>query len=555
MNSIEAVDELERRGPAATRIGQRPAVPAPAEVMRLYKKEANRYVLQHEGDFQTVMKKAETLYQANIDVLVNEKANPLHVHVKSNLHNDVDVGREVQPAEKDGVYEQGKGEILLESFYQKLPLVDKAQPERAAVDERKPLFRPPAVETVPPDAQKPGKPGVDLDKTAAMLADKDAERIDGAAAIGKPILKRTGYELPAHVASAYSIEGGLFRDKDSYKVRFEDHGKKLSTSLEDRTVIAHMVDVAEAKQWDHIELTGTQSFRQMAWLEAESRGIRTKGYDPSPQDRQQLAQAKKVRGVTIETGADKAKNSIVVNTEHQLDVNDQSTERFSSEQPTTDRTNSDKKLAIEQPAADRMNSDKKVEPAQPAGTANSSGEKGGPIIGRLVAHGRDHFNHDPDEKVSYFVTLRTPAGERKIWGKDLERSMAGGEFKPGDTISLERKGWEPVTVDANVRDDAGKVVGKEEIEAQRYVWDVQPAGLVVMRTLSDDERVRYEAAYKVLDQATAKYPTDTRREILNRFADGVEKGDMDLPAPQVVQRSIERTPEPAIEPEPELDRG
>jgi len=539
MNSIEAVDELERRGPAATRIGQRPAVPTPAEVMRLYTKEANRYVLQHEGDFQTVMKKAETLYQANIDVLVNEKANPLHVHVKSNLHNDVDVGREVQPAEKDGIYVQGKGEVLLESFYQKLPLVDKAQPERSAVDERKPLFRAPAVETPQPDAQDPGKPGVDLDKTATGTADKDAERADGTTSLGKPILKKTGYELPAHVASAYSVEGGLFRDKDSYKVRFEDHGKKLSTSLEDRTVIVHMVDVAAAKQWDHIELTGTQAFRQMAWLEAESRGIRTKGYEPSPQDLQQLAQAKKERGVTIEAGAGQAKNNVVVSTEHELDVKDQSTERFSTEQPATDRTNSDKKVAVEQQAS----------------AADRSGEKGGPIIGRLVAHGRDNYNHDPDEKASYFVVLQTPAGERKIWGKDLERSIAGDDFKPGDAISLERKGWEPVTVDANVRDDAGKVVGKEEIATQRYVWDVQPAGLVVMRTLSDNEKVKYEAAYKVLDQATAKYPTDMRRDILNRFADGVEKGDMDLPAPQVVQRSVERSPEPAMEPEPELDRG
>lgn len=539
MNSIEAVDELERRGPAATRIGRRAAVPAPAEVMRLYRKEANRYVLQHEGDFQTVMKKAETLYQANVDVLVNEKANPLHVHAKSNLHNDVDVGREVQPTEKGGVYVQGKVEVLLDSFYEKLPLVGKPHPGRAATEERKPLFRAPAVEASMPEVQEPGKPTVDLGKTATVTTDQDAERGDSAASIGKPILKRTGYELPAHVAGAYSVEGGLFRDKDSYKVRFEDHGKKLSTSLEDRTVIAHMVDVAAAKQWDHIELTGTQAFRQTAWLEAESRGIRAKGYEPSPQDLQQLAQTKKERGVTIEAGADQAKNNIVVSTDRQIDVIDQSTERFSTGRPASDRTNSDKNVA----------------PAQSASSAGKSGEQGEPIVGRLVAHGRDKYNHDPDEKASYFVTLKTPAGERKIWGKDLERSMTAGEFKPGDAISLERKGWEPVTVDANVRDDAGKVVGKEEISAQRNVWEVQPAGLVVMRALSDSERVKYEAAYKVLDQATAEYPTEVRREILGRFADGVEKGDMDLPAPQVAQKSVEQSPEPALEPEPELERS
>lgn len=532
MNSIEAVDELERRGSAATRIGQRPAMPAPAEVLRLYTKEANRYVLQHEGDFQTVMKKAETLYQANVDVLVNEKANPLHVHAKSNLNNDVNVGREIQPTEKDGIYVRGKGEIVLESFYEKLPLVDKPEPERTAANERPPLFRAPAVETPPPEAQEPDKPDVDLGKTATAMADKDTERADDAASIGKPILKRTGYELPTHVASAYSVEGGLFRDKNSYKVRFEDHGKKLSTSLEDGTVIAHMVDVAAAKRWDHIELTGTPAFRQMAWLAAESRGIRTKGYEPSPQDLQQLAQAKRDRGVSIESGGDQAKNNIIVSTERQIDVKGKSTER-----PPADRTNDDTKVMYEQQAS----------------PADRPSEKGGPIVGRLIAHGRDNYNHDPDEKESYFVTLQTPAGERTIWGKDLERSMAGEEFKPGDAISLERKGSEAVTVDANVRDDSGKVVGKEEISAQRNVWEVQPAGLVVMRALSDNERGKYEAAYKVLDQASAQYPKELRREILGRFADGVEKGDMDLPAPQVTQRSVELAPELAVEPELERE--
>ena len=132
MNTIEALNDPQREN-AQAKPADRPAPDAPP--LRVYVKENNTYALQYETpDFQQAMKKAEQFQAKGQDILVNEKANPLAVHAKSNTHNDVDVGRKIEPAEKDGRYVRGTGEIVLESFYQKLPLNTEAFDRRVAMD-------------------------------------------------------------------------------------------------------------------------------------------------------------------------------------------------------------------------------------------------------------------------------------------------------------------------------------------------------------------------------------------------------------------------------------
>ena len=53
-----------------------------------------------------------------------------------------------------------------------------------------------------------------------------------------------------------------------------------------------MLDVAEAKGWNSIKLSGSKEFRRAAFLEANSRGIAVEGYKPTPQD---LALLEKLR--------------------------------------------------------------------------------------------------------------------------------------------------------------------------------------------------------------------------------------------------------------------
>ncbi len=67
--------------------------------------------------------------------------------------------------------------------------------------------------------------------------------------------------------------------------------------------------------------------------------------------------------------------------------------------------------------------------------------------GRLVDHGVAPYEHNPQSRDSYFVTLENDKGEqRTVWGVDLKRAMRDASPKIGDRISLQHEGATPVTL-------------------------------------------------------------------------------------------------------------
>ncbi len=67
--------------------------------------------------------------------------------------------------------------------------------------------------------------------------------------------------------------------------------------------------------------------------------------------------------------------------------------------------------------------------------------------GRLVDHGIASYEHNPQSRDSYFVTLENDKGERRtVWGVDLKRAMRDASPKIGDRISLHHEGATPVTL-------------------------------------------------------------------------------------------------------------
>ena len=90
-------------------------------------------------------------------------------------------------------------------------------------------------------------------------------------------------------------------------VLFEDKGKTLHTARDDKQTIQDMLDVAKAKGWDSIKISGSQEFKQQMWLEAESRGIATKGYKPSPEDLAILERRREERATNSIAEAEKLK--------------------------------------------------------------------------------------------------------------------------------------------------------------------------------------------------------------------------------------------------------
>jgi hypothetical protein len=333
MNSIEVVGNLEQKAP-------KQAVDGP--VLRVFTKEGNTYALQHETkDFQQAIKQADKLHDKDgKDILINEKDNPNIVHAKTNRTNDVDVGRAIRPSEIEGISVKGPGEVVLASFYAKLPMDSKAFDERkevVATAEMKEKYPNPQtvtkmarddaiaykglIETGAPhpdvvaaidlklreskvysDVMKASYP--DVVKSVEQLKAKESPDAAELSATGtKVVLQKTGYALPEQVVGEYTVKGGKFHDRASDALRFEDHGKKLSTPVEDPKVIAHMIEVAAAKGWGQLELKGTDTFKQIAWLEAESRGIETKGYKPNERDLEALEKLRQERGTNEKQSA------------------------------------------------------------------------------------------------------------------------------------------------------------------------------------------------------------------------------------------------------------
>lgn len=596
-------------------------------------KDDKGYTLIDEtADFQKMMGNANKLKQQGVNIIVTEKENHNVVHAKSNLYNDVDVGRVIEPkTSPSGTFLKGRGEIIPMNFFDKLggvdvqkfealqqakseqrsvvspepsqqsasipkavetntptqpvrddsvaipaasPLkdtVDKTPPEpeikaaAAASDASKPTVtadkqehaqpvrgdgaaipaaRPlkDTVDITPPEPEKKAAAAVSDAPKPAVTADKQEQGADSAPVDEKGrkiILTKTDYALPDAVAGTYKVKDGKFMDKATDALRFEDHGKKLSTPVEDRVVIADMIAVAAAKNWGNLELKGTDNFKQIAWLEASARGIETKGYKPTERDLEQLDSVKRERGITSDKPAiagatDKSANSVEV-----VVGRERAGMEVASDQPVAAapakavQTPSAPAATVPEPVHDTVRDDRQT--------------------GKLLDHGPAKYNFNPKENDNYYVKLETTSGEKVIWGKDLERAINDAAVKPGDSVTLTRKGSEDVVVDRNKLDDKGQVVGKETIDAFRNKWEVKPVELKVERSMSDDEKMKVDGAAKVLGKALAKYPAKERDTIIAKLTEGINNGTVNLaqlPTPKVAVRSIEK---PA--PQQTLDRG
>lgn len=121
--------------------------------------------------------------------------------------------------------------------------------------------------------------------------------------------------------------------------------------------------------------------------------------------------------------------------------------------------------------------------------------------GVLVAHGVAPFEHDPNNRDSYFVTLADgEGGERTIWGVALARAMATKQPKIGDRIGLEHKGSETVVL------PDGKT-------AERHSWQVVPIRNLAMARLAD--RLSRDAS----KETTLDYEKASAYRAALRFAD------------------------------------
>ena len=290
---------------------------------------------------------------------------------------------------------------------------------------------------------------------------------------------------------------------------FVDGGEKLRASVEHKEVVAAIVAIAAARDWDKITVKGTEVFRRAVWMEASLRGIEVKGYKPSEIEQARLAKM---------LGKD----------------------RDASERAPVENT-VEKGIVRE--------AEKAVDQTPHNGDAPKEQVQGTPLRkfeGELLEHGEANYQFKEEESLSYFVRLKTDEGEKLVWGKDLKRAVAESEAQIGQKIGVEYMGNLPVKVLANVRDKEGKVVGKEEIETHRNTWNVERKEAFVnndrTKAKNDPELVKAFGNEKMLNEAIdekGKHLSPESKEKLKavakqRLAEKLEKGEP-LPAVKLVR--------------------
>lgn len=377
-------------------------------------------------------------------------------------------------------------------------------------------------------AQKEAAKATQEPGAAPRSADNDvgnAEAVSGA---------DTVKAVPAQVDRAYvripDRKGDRFYLNNRLDtVAFVDKGAKLETKSDNEKTALDMVSIAEARGWETIKVSGTEAFRQQVWLEASARGITVRGYKPTEMDKALLAKRT-----------------------DQLDKNGPNSIEQADERV--------------RPAARDGGMEAAPAKAQPAATASvaapvpTNAKAADNLSGVLIEHGKAPFEFNADNKPNYYVKYRDDQGaERITWGLDLERAIAKSEAKAGDKISLENLGKKAVQVEANVKNDDGKVVGTKTITTHRNSWNIEVARDFLEMPAQDfatkhPSQVNAAIVNAFTSKAIAEHPkfdalsaTDKERlrsGVETKIAEAIIEGKS-LPALSVVKRT--RAPEVVAE--------
>ena len=106
-----------------------------------------------------------------------------------------------------------------------------------------------------------------------------------------------------------------FRSHTS-RVAFTESTFRLATDSNRPSVAGSMVDVAQARNWKALRVSGHDDFKSMVWLEASVRGVKALGYEPSPQDLKLLKREREARLVNrIERTQDTRSAAVAAPTE------------------------------------------------------------------------------------------------------------------------------------------------------------------------------------------------------------------------------------------------
>lgn len=250
--------------------------------------------------------------------------------------------------------------------------------------------------------------------------------------------------IPEDVRKRFVQVGDKYFFPDGARA-FTDRGHRLTTPSENTEVIKSLITIARARGWNEITVSGTERFRRDAWAQARLLGLEVRGYKPTDVENERIVREMARREERLAP--------------------------FKRGSPATDR------------GAPRGAKTKKKESEVAKESGSEKQNRGTLITGRLLEHGRDTYQHEPTEAVSYFVKLETTRGERTVWGVDLERALKESLTSPkiGEEVGLRAVREEPVTVKTRRRDSKGQIQGVEDLTTHRNRWIIEKRGFFEAR--------------------------------------------------------------------------
>lgn len=287
---------------------------------------------------------------------------------------------------------------------------------------------------------------------------------------------------PETVRKRYLRAGNQYFLKDApHQIAFEDIGPYLVTEHNRPDVVESMLDMARAKAWGRLRVSGHQQFRREVWVQATLLGIEVSGYEPKAVDFARLAEGRR----------DRMTNRIdVIEPSAAAQVPADRTEAREAARGTagSQAAQPARRDAPRQPEAlTPLPPTAQPSPAGPPGTAPASetapgaaGSEGQELqryVGELVEHGAASYQHNPARSDSYYVVYRDTAGaDHVVWGVDLERAVADSGARAGQQVVLENLGRRLVTVTVPVLDATGHAIGEDEKQVYRNTWQVDVVG-------------------------------------------------------------------------------
>lgn len=128
--------------------------------------------------------------------------------------------------------------------------------------------------------------------------DADAERAARVAKLEAALFERYVVKRGAVKVGDLSIGQTEYRYRgDANRVAFTATTFRLATDNNNPSVARSMVDVAEARNWQAIRVSGNEDFKRMVWLEASLRGVKALGYEPQLADQELLKREREARAV------------------------------------------------------------------------------------------------------------------------------------------------------------------------------------------------------------------------------------------------------------------